>query len=219
MGIAQTKLWSVVLGIVVFINGAFLMLPDGSLLKKLDQLSAAGNNQRDIEAYSEEIGKLGSLDKLHEPFAAAFTKRLAADELRVRTGKQARVSELAVSMAFNRIAEEVGAAPRANVDTVHAFRKTLEPYASRLITSATFPDSCNPGEALFLIYIMIANDATLKQVSPDAGQQLQANSLRVTVKPERQPPAMKVMVAKFVAEKQDVEILRRLEGVLSLLRL
>jgi len=220
MDIAYKNTFCFLLSLLLVVSGVASSMPlQDSLLTTIDGLVGAGNNPRDIDAYSAAIAKLVALDKLHQPFGATLTKRLALNETRVRMGKQARVSELAVSMAFNRIAETVDASPRVNVATVHAFRTMLAPHAPHLITVADTPDNCNPGEALFLIYIMIANDGTIKQVSQNDGQQLQANSVRVAVKPERQPLAMKAMVAKFVEGKQDVELLRRLESVLSLLRL
>jgi hypothetical protein len=159
---------------------------------------------------------LSGADKLQAPFASAVSERFMLAEERVRKGRQERVSELAVSMAFNRLAGIVNSPARADVNAVHRLRAVLADQAPYLITAKVSPASCNPGEAIVLIYLLVVNDGRIDKAPSLAPPAAELLVMRPTVTSGKQK-SMISLISDFANHHGQTDVLNRVEQVLSLL--
>ncbi len=149
---------------------------------------AAVPNSAGIHKYSEDLIGLivpSSVDATSVSQAANhLADRLAGAEQTARTGGGKLVPETAVVKAFNNLMQEIGAPPsmRASEVSVHGFR---EHAASIKAFPALFSANrngarCNPGEAVFLLYLLISDNGILHEGNLDSAQALMAmNSQRI----------------------------------------
>lgn len=194
------------------------MQPGSELLPQLDALAGGADSPTGRASYTSLVMTLSGADKLYAPFPSAFTKRFMLAEERVRKGKQERVSELAISMAFNRLAEIIKSPARADVDAIHQVRTTLADKAPHLITVKVSPTSCYPGEALILIYLLVANDGLISKVPSRVPKGTELASVHVAVTTGNQK-SMTSLISDFVNGHSQMDVLTRVERVLSLLNL
>lgn len=126
---------------------------------------AAASDPAGIHKYSEGLIELivpPGAERLDiEPLA----NRLARAEQMARSGKGKLVPEADVVRAFNELMAEVGAPPslRADEASMRRFREyavSIKAFPA-LFTADRNGTNCNPGEAVFLLYLLITNDGTL----------------------------------------------------------
>jgi len=123
-----------------------------------------------IREYSEHLVQLLVGDKAGRAFAASLTDRLAMAELMARHGKRKLVSEADIASSFNDLMKRVGAPEslRTDVATVHRFR--VGPLAASpvpaLITVDRNGSNCNPGEAVFLMLMLVTNNGSFDDRLP-----------------------------------------------------
>jgi hypothetical protein len=172
---------------------------EGPPLSRLDNLAAGGSLNR--SEYIAGLLNITGLDQLHAPFPATFAKRFAAAEERVERGKQSATSELRVAMGFNRLSEMRGSSARTTVEAVHQLRLSLATFAPHLITVGSSPSECRPGESLFLLYFLDSGNGMGFAVH---------SSLRLI--PDQ-------IVSKLATNEGHIGAIKKLEAVLSLLRL
>ena len=190
----------------------------GPLLPQLDTLASATDSATDRARYISTLMTLAGGAKLREPFASTFSKRFMLDEERVRKGKQSLVSELAVSMAFNRLAEVIKSPARVDVDAVHHLRTALASQAPHLITLKASPAGCNPGEAIFLIYLLVANDGSVTGTPLQLPEGTELPTVQLTATTGQQK-SMSFLLSDFVNSHSQMDVLTQVEQVLSLLTL
>jgi hypothetical protein len=114
------------------------------------------------------------LEFLGDDFAANLTDRLAQAEESARAGHGKLVSESDVARAFNDLMRSVGAPPTLRTDEA-AIRKFREHAAAIKAFPALFSAdrngaNCNPGEAVFLISLLISGEGTLLEGNLDSEQ-------------------------------------------------
>ncbi len=102
------------------------------------------------------------LEFLGDDYAASFADRLAKAEQFARTGHGKLIAESDVAQAFNDLMRAVGAPPTLKTDEV-AIRKFRKHAAAIKAFPALFSadrngTNCNPGEAVFLISLLISGD-------------------------------------------------------------
>jgi hypothetical protein len=130
---------------------------------------AAASNPAGIHKYSDDlIGLLvpnpagdGSIRQLAEP----IVDRLANAEQAARAGRRRLVAETAVVRAFNDLMQEIGAPPsvRADEASVHRFRQhaaSIQAFPA-LFSADRNGANCNPGEAVFLVSLLISDNGAL----------------------------------------------------------
>jgi len=137
---------------------------------------AAATDPAGIHKYSEDLIGLivpnpAGEDSVRQ-FANRLADRLANAERAARAGNGKLVSEAAVVKAFNDLMQEVGAPPsmRASEVSVHRFR---EHAASTNTFPALFSadrngTNCNPGEAVFLLSLLLSDNGVLLEGNLDS---------------------------------------------------
>jgi hypothetical protein len=113
---------------------------------------------------------------LGEDYAAKLADRLAQAEQRVRVGNGKLIAESDVARAFNDLMKEIGAPPSLRTDeaSIHRFR---EHAAAIKAFPALFSEdrngaNCNPGEAVFLLSLLISDNGILYDGNLDSEQEL-----------------------------------------------
>jgi hypothetical protein len=99
---------------------------------------------------------------LGDDYAAKLADRLSQAEQAARTGNGRLVPEASVVKAFNDLMQGIGAPPsvRAHTLSVHEFREhaaSIKAFPA-LFSADRNGTNCNPGEAMFLLYLLIYND-------------------------------------------------------------
>jgi len=150
---------------------------------------AAASDPAGIHKYSEDlIGSIvpnpagdGSIRRLSNNLA----DRLAKAEEAARAGRGKLVSEAAVAKAFNDLMQGIGASSSARTSeaSVHGFREhaaSIKAFPA-LFSAGRNGTNCNPGEAVFLLYLMISNDGVFYEKNLDVAL------MEITVRPPSQP--------------------------------
>lgn len=194
-------------------------LGKGELLPQLDALAQTADNAADRPRYITALMTLVGGDSLHKPFYSTLSKRFALDEERVRSRKQALVPETSIAMAFNQLAQILGSPARIDGDTVHRLRSALSPHAPHLITANVSPSSCNPGEAIFLLYLLAANNGTLDGGQATVPPGYDSPVVQSRVSPVDSTKAIPFLMSRFASTHSQVEIMGVAERILSLLNL
>lgn len=198
-------------------------LTSGHLLPQLDALAGAAKDPSGRSTYVGTLMTLAGGDKLAKPYYSGLSKRLELDEERVRRGKQAPVSETSIAMAFNQLALILNSPVRVDAERVHRYREIFVGQAPNLISINSSPSACNPGEAVFLVYIIAFNDGSLTAwTSADLSQCDPSETgcvLTRQVSKEEYSSTLKWLAARFAAAHTQVEVLKDVEAILSMLHL
>lgn len=106
-----------------------------------------------------------------------LSERLAKAEQNARAGKGGLVTEATVVTAFNRIMKEIGTMPSLQATDVD-----LHDFRARAASASAFPallsagrnnTKCNPGEAIFLVYLLISNNGQISGSTLDQTAKLE----------------------------------------------
>lgn len=139
---------------------------------------AAASDPAGIYKYSEDlIGllvPLGVSKETRSEVIVALADRLASAEQSARSGQGRFVSEANVVRAFNELMAKVGAPSslRADEAAMRRFREhavAIKAFPA-LYTADRNGTNCNPGEAIFLLYLLISDDGVLYERNLDSDQ-------------------------------------------------
>lgn len=133
---------------------------------------AAASDSAGVHRYSEDLVRLIVPPEEADLDVEQFANRLAEAEQSARSGKGKLVPEAEVVGAFNDLMSKIGA-PASLRTTEPSLRNFREHAASikafpALFTSARHGANCNPGEAVFLLYLLISSDGVLREKNVDA---------------------------------------------------
>ena len=155
---------------------------------------AAANDPSAIRKYSRDVvdlilpnawtygrspsGRMESFENefLGEKFAAQLAERLAQAEMSSRTGNRKMIAVSEVAGAFNDMMKAVGAPPSVRTD-----EKALQSFREHAAAIKAFPalfsadrngKNCRPGEAVFLIGLLIMNNGVVYEKNLDLDLEL-----------------------------------------------
>jgi hypothetical protein len=141
---------------------------------------AEASDAAGIHKYSEDV--IGML--LFDPMAKDSVRQLTGDladrladaEQAARAGRRRLVPEAAVVQAFNDLMQKIGAQPtiRANEASMRSFREhavAIKAFPA-LFSAGRNGTNCNPGEAVFLLYLLMSNNGVLYERSLDTAQEM-----------------------------------------------
>lgn len=125
-----------------------------------------------IAKYSMDLIRLLIPPGADESGIAPFAERLTRAEKAARTGRGKLVPEANVVKAFNELLAKVGAPTSLKADEAQmaSFRRhaaSIKAF-SGLYTEDRNGPNCNPGEAVFLIYLLISGNGALHEGNLDA---------------------------------------------------
>jgi len=146
---------------------------------------AAASDPAGIHKYSEDL--IGLIVP-HEAGKSGFeplTDRLARAEQMARTGKGKLVAEADVVRAFNELMAKIGAPSSLRGDEA-SIRRFREHAAAIKAFPALFSAdrngmNCSPGEAVFLLYLLISNNGVFYEKNLDVAL------MEMSVQPRAQP--------------------------------
>jgi hypothetical protein len=114
---------------------------------------------------------------LGEKYAAKLAARLAQAEQMARTNNGKLIPEAAVVKSYNDLMRKIGAplSYLASEESLHKFRAHASalPLFPALFTANNNGTNCYPGEAVFLLYLLISNNGQLSENLVDNFAQLQ----------------------------------------------
>jgi hypothetical protein len=147
--------------------------PSPQPLNMMDTLNieAKASDPTGIHAYSKDlIQMLAGVRGGGVVYADSLTDRLARAELEARQGKRKLISEADIAKAFNELMREIGASNSfvADIDTVHSNRIVFESALPAMISQKKNGSYCNPGEAVYVLELMIENVGRPLTPTPDS---------------------------------------------------
>ena len=156
--------------VVPWLNGQTQPSRNTSFLGQFNQ-EAASSDAAGIQTYSEDLIGLIVPEGMGRDYVRSLSERLAKAEVRAREGKGELIPEAAIVRSFADLMQRIGAPPewRADVAQIRKFRarSVTAPDLSALFTSGRNGTSCNPGEAVLLLYLLILNEGQLIESSSD----------------------------------------------------
>jgi hypothetical protein len=116
------------------------------------------------------------LEFLGDDYAADLANRLAKAEQSARMGNGKLIAERDIAQAFNDLMKAVGAPPSMKTDeaSIRIFRQhaaTIKGFPA-LFSADRNGTNCNPGEAVFLLSLLISGNGTLSEGNLDSDQAL-----------------------------------------------
>jgi len=141
---------------------------------------AAAPSSEGVHKYSKDLIGLIVFNPAGDDSLRQITNRLenrlATAEEAARAGSGKLVSETAVVKAFNDLMQEIGAPPsmKANEASVHGFREhtaSIKAFPA-LFSANRNGTNCNPGEAVFLLSLLLSDNGTLYNGNLDTAVEL-----------------------------------------------
>ena len=142
---------------------------------------AAASDPAGIHKYSEDLIGLIVPPEAGKADIEPLADRLARAEQMAQAGSGKLVAEADVVRAFNELMAKVGAPPsiRADEASMRRFREhavSIKAFPA-LLSADRNGTNCNPGEAVFLLYLLISENGILHEGNLDSAQALiQMNS-------------------------------------------
>jgi len=137
-----------------------------TLNKEAEAIDPAG-----IHAYSNDlIQMLAGVRGGGVVYADSLTDRLARAELEARQGKRKLISEADIAKAFNNLMSEIGAPDslKADIAEVEKERDAFKKELPAMISQEKNGSYCNPGEAVYVLELMIENVGRPLTPTPDS---------------------------------------------------
>jgi hypothetical protein len=132
-------------------------------------LEAEASDPDGIHEYSYDLARLIVPDQAGADYINSFADRLAKAEQEAREGKRKLVSEADVVRAFNEMMRGSGIRPPvtadADADALRRFRAhgaAIEAFPA-LLSADRNGANCNPGEAVYLIWLLERNKGVLSE--------------------------------------------------------
>ena len=137
---------------------------------------ASASSPAAIQKYSHALVKLIAPPETGMTYVDSLATRLASAEQAARAGKGKLVPETNILRAFNELMNEIGAPSSLKSDeaTVQRFREhatSIKAFPA-LLTSGRNGRDCNPGEAVFLFYLLLSGNGNLFEQDLDRSQRL-----------------------------------------------
>jgi hypothetical protein len=127
---------------------------------------AEASDSAGIHKYSEDLIRLIVPDRAGKAYINLLSDRVAGAEVLAREGKNL-IPETDVVRSFNDLMKKIGAPPsfQADKENLRKFRATsiTVPHYSALISANRNGTNCNPGEAVFLLYLLISNNGKIPE--------------------------------------------------------
>ena len=125
---------------------------------------AEANEPKGIEKYCADLIQLIAPQRLGKDYIDKLSKRLALAEQESLNNPSKLVPETAIVVAYNHLRSETGAlSMESKVERLHSFRQhasELGLYQS-LLTAQRNPDKCKPGEAIYLLSLLISSEGKI----------------------------------------------------------
>jgi hypothetical protein len=166
-----------------------------SLVETLNKEAEAAD-PAGIHKYSQHLIQLLVGDNAGKAYASSLTNRLATAELMAREGKGKLVAEADVARSFNDLMEQIGAPASLRTDEglVQKFRAgpLAKSPVSALITADRNGVDCNPGEAVFLMWLLLANNGKGTRF-PDGWKPEDLPRMAISIHPPTEPNAWRLL--------------------------
>lgn len=128
---------------------------------------AAESDPAGIHKYSDDLAHLLVPEKVGDSYIYSFAVRLARAERAARDGKGKLIAEAEVARAFNELMRQIGASPsiKADISALHKFRvhAAVVGALSGVLTEDRNGANCYPGEAVYLLWVLLATDGTIPE--------------------------------------------------------
>jgi len=137
---------------------------------------AQASDQAGIHKYSEDLVGLVVPEQAGKDYIHSLAELLATAEAMAREGKGSLVPEDQVARTFDYLMGRIGAPQNLKADLVSIRELRIHgaamPSYSALFSANRNGANCNPGEALFLLYLLLAYNGKLSRRILDNSQEL-----------------------------------------------
>lgn len=149
--------------------------PAFSMYDEFDR-EAAASDPVGIKTYSKDLILLLLPPEAKESDLKPLADRLARAEQLARSGEGKLVAEANVVRAFNELMAQIGAPSSMRTDeaSMRSFREhavSIKAFPA-LLSANRNGTSCNPGEAVFLLYLLLSDSGVLYEKNLDSAQAL-----------------------------------------------
>jgi hypothetical protein len=184
---------------------------------------AQASDPNGIHAYCEHLVEL-LVDghRVGRGIINSLTDRLSNAEEMARRGDRSLVPEADIAIAFNDLMIRTGAPDSLRTDAtiVHRFRLgplSISPIPS-LITLASNGTNCNPGEAVFLLYLLMANNGATDDRLPPGLEARDLPRMTITSHGPNEPNARRSL-SDFASNHRRSDLAELFEHVAETLHL
>jgi hypothetical protein len=122
-----------------------------------------------IRYYGEDLAHLLLPEKVGDKYIDSFSVRLAKAEDAARSGKRSLIPEAQVAQAYNDLVKKIGlpSSIRATENSIQRFRASAAEGQAlpALFTANHNGRNCNPGEATYLLVLLLETNGTLEGLS------------------------------------------------------
>jgi len=137
---------------------------------------AVASDPAGVHKYSEDLIGLIVPPETGKADTEPLANRLARAEQVARAGSGKLVAEADVVRAFNELMAKIGAPSslRADEASMRRFREhavSIKAFPA-LLSAVRNGTNCNPGEAVFLLYLLISDDGVLYERNLDSAKEL-----------------------------------------------
>jgi hypothetical protein len=137
-----------------------------------------------IHIYSQHLIQMLVVSNSAGPaYATSLSDRLARAEVMARQGKRKLISEADIAQAFNQLMKETGAPDsyKADVADVEELRGEFAKILPALFTREKNGSYCNPGEAVYVLELLIENVARPHTPIPENAPKMRLSIGKATV--------------------------------------
>ncbi len=140
------------------ITGAAQSLPRPRQIETLNR-EAEASDPAGVQEYSRHLIGILLRERAGTTYAGSVSDRLARAELLARSGKRNLISEETIARAFNDLMRRIDAPKSlsADVRAVDKARRAFEKEMPAVISKEKNAASCNPGEAIWVLTMLLEN--------------------------------------------------------------
>jgi hypothetical protein len=161
-----------------------------NLMETLNK-EAEATDPAGIHKYCQHLIQLLVGDKTGKAYAATLADRLARAETMARHGKSKLIPEADVARSFNDLMKQIGAPASLHTDEAWVKKFRAGPLAASpvpaLITADRNGVDCNPGEAVFLLFLLIYNNGSFDDRLPHGLKMEDLPRVSISGRPQTEP--------------------------------
>jgi hypothetical protein len=194
-------------------------VPHWDLVRTLNQ-EAEATDAEGIRKYGKHVIELVVPERAGKAYIDSLSDRLAQTEEKARVEKKELIPEANIARAFNDLMKQIGAPDSLRTDegTVRRLRVgqlAISPVPA-LITVNRNERMCNPGEAVYLLYLLILNNGTIPSALPEGMKASDLPRIRISSRPAALGDAFQLL-SRYSSQRSRTDTLRVFDNVVQTL--
>ena len=170
-----------------------------------------------IHAYSRHLIKLLVPDRAGRAYIDSLSDRLAKAEQMAREGKRKLITEADIATGFNDLMRQIAAPTSLKTDDSMVRKFRVSPLAlspvPALISVYHNGNHCNPGESVFLLWLLLVNNASL-DLPPEVTELKPEDLPRVVaIRHQAIEPNAKRLLTVYSSQHHRIDTIKLFDGI------